>query len=87
MQLVDTIKARLAHLEASSITIKDDSAAHAGHKGNGGGGHFNLTICSPQFSQLSQIKRHRMIYSVLNDLIPQQIHAISILAIAPDDPK
>lgn len=87
MQLVDTIKARLAHLEASSITLEDDSAAHAGHKGNGGGGHFNLTICSAQFSQLSQIKRHRMIYSALNDLIPQQIHAISILAIAPDDPK
>jgi BolA protein len=87
MQLVDTIKARLAHLDASSITIEDDSAAHAGHKGSGGGGHFNLTICSAQFSQLSQIKRHRMIYSALNDLIPQQIHAISILAIAPDDPK
>ena len=87
MQIIETIKTRLAHLEASSMTLVDDSAAHAGHKGNGGGGHFNLTICSVHFSEQSQINRHRMIYSALNDLIPQHIHAISILAIAPDDPK
>jgi BolA protein len=31
--------------------------------------------------------RHRLIYEVLTDLMPQQIHAISILAISPDDPN
>jgi BolA family transcriptional regulator, general stress-responsive regulator len=87
MQLTETITARLAHLEATDLTIQDDSAAHAGHRGNTGGGHFTLTICSAHFSKKSQIERHRMIYSALNDLIPQHIHAISILAIAPDDPQ
>ena len=87
MSLIETIQNRLALLEPISLEIEDDSAAHAGHKGNGGGGHFNIKVISSHFSQKSQIIRHRLIYQALNDLIPQQIHAISIIAISPDDPK
>lgn len=87
MSLIETIQNRLALLEPISLEIKDDSAAHAGHKGNGGGGHFNIKVISSHFSQKSQIIRHRLIYQALNDLIPQQIHAISIVAISPDDLK
>jgi BolA family transcriptional regulator, general stress-responsive regulator len=87
MSLIETIQDRLALLEPISLEIEDDSAAHAGHKGNGGGGHFNVKVISSHFSQKSQIIRHRLIYQALNDLIPQQIHAISIVAISPDDLK
>ena len=86
MTLTETIKIRLASLQPISLDIKDDSALHAGHAGNTGGGHFTLKIVSSQFSQKSQIIRHRLIYQALTDLIPQQIHALSILAISPDDP-
>ena len=85
MTLTETIKIRLASLQPTSLDIKDDSALHAGHAGNTGGGHFTLKIVSSQFSQKSQIIRHRLIYQALTDLIPQQIHALSILAISPDD--
>ena len=85
MTLTETIEMRLASLQPVSLTIKDDSAMHAGHAGNTGGGHFTLKIVSSQFSQKSQIIRHRLIYQALTDLIPQQIHALSILAISPDD--
>lgn len=87
MSLIETLQNRLAFLEPVSLEIEDDSAAHAGHKGNAGGGHFNIKVISSHFSQKSQIIRHRLIYQALNDLIPQQIHAISIIAISPDDPK
>jgi BolA family transcriptional regulator, general stress-responsive regulator len=87
MSLIETIQNRLALLEPINLEIEDDSAAHAGHKGNGGGGHFNIKVISSHFSQKSQIIRHRLIYQALNDLIPQQIHAISIVAISPDDLK
>lgn len=87
MNLVETIRHRLACLQPVSLEIQDDSALHAGHAGNAGGGHFTLKIVSSQFSQKSQIIRHRLIYQALTDLIPQQIHALSILAISPDDPK
>ncbi len=85
MILAELIKTRLAIFNPISLEIQDDSDQHAGHKGNTGGGHFSLKIVSSQFSQKSQIMRHRLIYQALTDLIPQQIHAISILAISPDD--
>jgi BolA family transcriptional regulator, general stress-responsive regulator len=85
MNLTEAIKTKLAALNPISLEIQDDSAMHAGHAGNTGGGHFTLKIVSSQFSQKSQIMRHRMIYQALTNLIPQQIHAISILAISPDD--
>ncbi|MEE9331020.1 MAG: BolA family protein [Methylophilaceae bacterium] len=87
MSLIETIKGKLATLEPISLEIEDDSAAHVGHQGNAGGGHFNIKMISSHFSQKSQIMRHRLIYQALNDLIPQQIHAISIVAISPNDPK
>ena len=84
--LSDTIKSRLVVLEPILLEIEDDSALHAGHKGNGGGGHFNVKIVSSHFSQKSQIIRHRLIYQAVADLMPKQIHALSILAIAPNEP-
>ena len=87
MNLAETIKIRLAVLEPISLEITDDSVLHAGHAGNTGGGHFTLTIVSSQFSQKTPIMRHRLIYQALADLIPQHIHAISILAISPTDPN
>lgn len=86
MNLTQEIQQRLASLQPTTCTLDDQSALHAGHAGNSGGGHFQLHIVSSQFSQKSQIMRHRMIYQALNDLIPQHIHALSIVAIAPDDP-
>jgi BolA protein len=85
MLITEIIKSRLATLSPIDLEIQDDSAKHVGHKGNNGGGHFTVKIVSSQFSQKSQIMRHRLVYQLLNDLIPQQIHAISILAISPDD--
>ena len=87
MDLIETIRIRLATLAPISLEIEDDSAAHTGHKGNGGGGHFNIKVISSHFSQKSQIMRHRLIYQALSDLIPQQIHALSIVAISPTDPS
>ena len=87
MNIIEIINTRLGSLEPISLEIRDDSALHAGHTGNTGGGHFSLTIVSSQFSQKSPIMRHRLVYQALADLIPQHIHAISILAISPTDPN
>ncbi len=87
MNLVKTIQERLTPLAPISLEIEDDSAAHVGHKGNGGGGHFNIKMVSSHFSHQSQLMRHRLIYQALSDLIPQKIHALSIVAISPTDPN
>ena len=79
------IRERLAPLEPELLEIVDDSAKHAGHAGNRGGGHFTVTVVSSQFSGKSPIMRHRIIYQALQDLIPSRIHALSIAAHAPED--
>lgn len=85
MSLTEEIRTRLAVLEPVDLTIQDDSALHAGHAGNGGGGHFNVCVVSSQFSGKSPIIRHRIVYQALADLIPSRIHALSIRALAPDE--
>ena len=85
MLLTELITTRLAVLQPIKLEIKDDSALHAGHAGSTGGGHFSVKIVSSQFSQKSQIIRHRLVYQALTDLIPHKIHALSIVAISPDD--
>jgi BolA protein len=87
MALTEMIRQRLSTLEPQQLEILDDSALHAGHAGNRGGGHYTIRITSLHFSRKSPIMRHRLIYQALSDLIPNQIHALSIVAIAPDDPK
>jgi BolA protein len=79
------IRRRLAELEPELLDIRDDSAMHVGHAGNNGGGHFSLTLVSSQFHGKSQIMRHRAIYKLLQDLIPNFIHALSITAHAPGE--
>lgn len=76
--LINTITTRLQSLEPITLSIIDESTHHAGHKGNGGGAHFKLKITSSHFHEKSQIMRHRLIYQLLSDLIPHQIHALSI---------
>lgn len=85
MTLIDEIRTRLAALEPTTLDIKDDSALHAGHAGNDGGGHFNVLITSSQFCGKSQIIRHRLIYQALADLMRGRIHALSIQAVATDE--
>lgn len=85
MHLTDLIKQRLQALEPLDLSIQDDSAMHAGHAGNQGGGHFSLSISSAHFSGKSQVMRHRLVYAQLADLIPNKIHALSINAIAPQE--
>jgi BolA protein len=68
------------------LVIEDESHLHAGHAGAAsGGGHFKLTIVSPAFKGLNLVGRHRAIYSALNRHIPKEIHALTILAFAPDE--
>lgn len=88
MTLHDEIRERLTSaLQPTRLELRDDSALHAGHAGNRGGGHFHVVIVSSQFCGKSQIMRHRAIYQALSGLMPDRIHALSIQAIASDEPS
>ena len=87
MTLSDEIRDRLTRaLQPSLLELRDDSALHAGHAGNTGGGHFHVVIVSSQFCGKSHIMRHRAVYQALSGLMPHRIHALRIQAIATDEP-
>ncbi|MGR8950144.1 MAG: BolA family protein [Gammaproteobacteria bacterium] len=76
----------VAALHPTEIRIDDQSHLHAGHAGaKSGKGHFDLHIVSEAFSGKTLIQRHRAVYAALDTLMETDIHALSIVAKAPDD--
>ena len=59
------------------------SARNAGARE--GGGHFTVSIVSRHFTGTSLLQRHRMVYGALQDLLPGEIHALSIKAFSPEE--
>jgi len=86
MNTADMIYQRLASLTPENVVLEDESAQHAGHAGAAaGGGHFRLTLVSPQFRSLSTLARHRLVYAAMGDLMQREIHALSITALTPEE--
>lgn len=80
------IEARLtASLAPLSLTVRDDSAQHAGHAGAASGGHFTVTIVSSAFAGKPRVARHRLVYDALADAMRRGIHALAIVAYTPDE--
>ena len=82
----DDIQTRLqAALAPSHIDVQDDSHLHAGHAGAREGRHFTVRICSSRFAGLGRVARHRLVYDSLGSLAEQGVHALAIVARAPDE--
>ena len=86
MTTADLIHLKLAALAPENVLLEDESAQHAGHAGAAsGGGHFRLTLVSPQFRTLSTLARHRLVYAAMGELMQREIHALSITALTPEE--
>lgn len=69
----------LTKLSPKEIEVIDESHFHAGHAGaEPDKGHYRLTIKSECFNGLSLIKRHKLIYEAVGQLMQTKIHALSI---------
>lgn len=77
-----------AALQPTHLLVVDQSHRHAGHaeaKAHGGG-HFDVEITATAFTGLPLIKRHRLVYDAVDDLMKTgKIHALSIIAKSPTD--
>jgi BolA family transcriptional regulator, general stress-responsive regulator len=83
---VDNIRQTLeAVLAPTRLDIEDDSHRHAGHAGAKGGGHYRVYVVSAKFSGRTLIARHRMVYEALAEQMKGDIHALSIVAKAPEE--
>jgi BolA protein len=83
---VERIRARLQEcLQPVKLEIRDDSAAHVGHVGGGGKGHFRLLIVSEAFAGQTLVQRHRLVHDALASLFETDIHALVLSARSPDE--
>jgi BolA protein len=85
----DKLASRLrAALDPIDLEIIDDSHRHAGHAGaSDGRGHFTVIVVSELFRGLSVVRRHRLVYEAVGDLMVTDVHALSIQALAPGEPS
>ena len=51
----------------------------------GDGRHFFATIVSRDFEGLTRVARHQRVYAVLGDRMREQIHALSMKTLTPDE--
>jgi BolA protein len=81
------LQARLrAALHPTELQVIDDSHLHAGHAGAAGGhGHFSVRLVSERFVGLPVVRRHRLVYEAVGDMMQTDIHALSITALAPGE--
>lgn len=81
--MVEQIRERLQQaLDPIALEVLDEGHKHAGHA-NEGKGHFHVRIVSAAFAGQLPIKRHRMVYAALGELMDHGIHALSIDADIP----
>ncbi|XP_062078991.1 sufE-like protein 1, chloroplastic/mitochondrial [Humulus lupulus] len=83
------IKERLEkELSPVDLEVEDVSYQHAGHagvRGSDGETHFNVRIVSKEFEGKSSVKRHRLIYTLLQEELQSGLHALSIVAKTPSE--
>jgi acid stress-induced BolA-like protein IbaG/YrbA len=51
----------------------------------GDGRHFEALIVSPQFEGKRLVSRHQLVYAALGDRMREQIHALSMKTMTPDE--
>jgi BolA protein len=81
------LEARLrTALQPIELEVIDDSHLHAGHAGAADGrGHFTVNLIAERFAGLPVVRRHRLVYEAVGDMMTTDIHALSIRALAPGE--
>ena len=88
MRVKDRISQKLnIALRPTLLEVFDDSYQHAGHAGwrQGGETHFRVEIIAQAFSGKSRIERHRLIHAALLEELEGGVHALTIVAHAPEE--
>ena len=49
------------------------------------GVHFEALIVSPAFAGLARVRRHQMVYAALGDRMREEIHALSMQTLSPEE--
>ena len=61
-------------IECSHVDVRGDD-----------GVHFEALIVSPAFAGLARVRRHQLVYAALGDRMREEIHALSMQTLSPDE--
>ncbi len=61
------------HLECTHIQVQGDGA------------HFQALIVSPEFAGKRTLARHQLVYKALGDRMREEIHALSMRTLTPEE--
>ena len=61
-------------IECSHVDVRGDD-----------GVHFEALIVSPAFAGLARVRRHQMVYAALGDRMREEIHALSMHTLSPEE--
>jgi len=53
----------------------------------GDGQHFQALVVSPAFAGKSRIQRHQLVYAALGERMREEIHALSMKTLTPEEFK
>ncbi|HEU4922842.1 MAG TPA: BolA family protein [Burkholderiales bacterium] len=53
----------------------------------GDGQHFQALVVSAEFTGRSRVQRHQLVYAALGDRMREEIHALSMQTLTPDEWK
>ncbi len=53
----------------------------------GDGQHFQALVVSAAFQGKSRVQRHQMVYAALGDRMREEIHALSMRTVTPEEAK
>ncbi|KAI7840397.1 hypothetical protein COHA_005898 [Chlorella ohadii] len=88
--VADSIRRKLREeLQPLRLEVVDNSHQHAGHAGYRGSAgysgetHFNVEVVSSRFEGLTSIKRHRLVYQILEAEMRSPVHALSLITKTP----
>lgn len=72
-------------VEASSIEDSIRKGIDCVHlEVHGDGAHFEAVIVSQAFSGLNRVRQHQLVYGVLGDRMREEIHALSMQTLTPE---
>jgi acid stress-induced BolA-like protein IbaG/YrbA len=63
-----------ACIECSHLDVRGDDGAH-----------FEALVVSPAFKGLARVRRHQMVYAALGDRMREEIHALSMHTLSPEE--
>ncbi len=84
---IEEINRRLqSALRPETLQVIDEGHLHVGHEGaRDGRGHFRVLIVAAAFDGQTAIKRHRLVYGAMGELMESDIHALAIEAYSPEE--